>query len=134
MNVEVVASVAAVLFGALAVFQVALALGAPAGAYVFGGRVASDDGKLTGVYRLAAAGAAAVLALFGYVILARGGVIESSVSQQFLAIASWAIVAYLAINTAMNLAAASKVERYLLGSISGILVVLCSIVAASGPS
>lgn len=133
MNVEVVASVAAVLFGALAVFQVALALGAPAGAYVFGGRVATDDGRLPGAYRLAAAGAAVILVLFAYIILARGGVVDSSLSEQFLTIASWAIVAYMAINTAMNLAASTTVERYLFGSVSGILVVLCSIVAAAGP-
>ena len=134
MNVEVVAWVAAVLFGALAVFQAALALGAPAGAYVFGGRAATDDGRLPGGYRLAAAGAAVVLVLFGFVILARAGVVESAASEQFLTIASWAIVAYMAINTAMNLAASTRVERYGFGSISAILVVLCSIVAASGPA
>lgn len=134
MNVEVVASVAAILFAALAAFQVALALGAPAGAYVFGGRVTTDDGRLRGAYRIAAAVAAVVLVVFGFVILARAGVVETSLNERFVTIASWAIVAYMAINTAMNLTASTKVERYLFGSISGFLVVLCSIVAASGPS
>lgn len=134
MNVEVVASVAAALFGALAAFQVALALGAPAGAYVFGGRVATDDGRLPRSYRIGAAVAAVVLSAFALVILARAGVVEASFSERFLTVASWAIVAYMAINTAMNLAGTTKVERYLFGSVSGILVVLCSIVAASGPT
>lgn len=134
MNVEVVASVAAVLFAALAIFQVALALGAPAGAYVFGGRVATEDGRLPTPYRIGAAVAAVVLLAFAFVILARAGVAETSLSERFLTIASWAVVVYMAINTAMNLAASTKVERYWFGAVSGILVVLCSIVAASGPA
>ncbi|MGI9529109.1 MAG: hypothetical protein ACR2NG_05310 [Acidimicrobiia bacterium] len=134
MNVEVVASVAAVLFGALALFQIALALGAPAGEYVFGGRVATEDGRLPGPYRIGAAVAVVVLCVFAFIILARAGVIETSLSERFLTIASWAIVAYMAINTAMNLGGKTKIERYGFGSLSGILVVLCSIVAASGPA
>jgi len=123
-----------VLFAALAVFQIALALGAPGGAYVFGGRVAQDDGRLPTPYRIGAAVAAVVLFAFAFVILARAGVLETSLSERFLTIASWAIVAYMAINTAMNLAASTKIERYGFGAVSGILVVLCSIVAAAGPA
>ncbi|MGI9643256.1 MAG: hypothetical protein ACR2N9_10770 [Acidimicrobiia bacterium] len=134
MNVEVVASIAAALFGALALFQIALALGAPAGEYVFGGRIATEEGRLPGSYRIGAAVAAVVLCAFALIILARAGVIETSLGERFLTIASWAVVAYMAINTAMNLAGKTKVERYGFSAVTGILVVLCSIVAASGPA
>ena len=126
--------VAAVLFGLLAVFQAALALGAPAGAYVLGGRVATEDGRLPTPYRIGAAVASVVLLAFAVVILARAGVVHTSLDERFLTIASWAIVAYMAINTAMNLAASTKIERFGFGAVSGILVVLCSIVAAAGPA
>ena len=133
MNVEVVAVVAAVLFAGLAGFQIALALGAPAGEYVLGGRVATDDGRLPTAYRIGSAGAAVILLGFAWIILARAGVAETSMSERFLTIASWAIVAYLAINTAANLMATTRFERFVLGGVSGLLVVLCAIVAAAGP-
>lgn len=134
MNVETVASIAAVLFGALALFQIALALGAPAGEYVYGGRVSTIEGRLPTPYRFASAFAAVVLAAFALIILARAGVIETSLSERFLTIASWAVVAYMAINTAMNLAGKTKFERYGLSAVTVVLVVLCSFVAASGPA
>ena len=40
----------------------------------------------------------------------------------------------MAINTAMNLAGKTKFERYGLSAVTVVLVVLCSIVAASGPA
>jgi hypothetical protein len=134
MNVEAIAIIAAVLFGVIAVIQIALALGAPAGQYVFGGGVAQDDGRLPSSYRIFSGIAAVLVIAFAWVILARAGVIESSMDERFLTIASWAIVAYMAINTAANLLSGTKFERYFFGSVSAILVILCAIVAAAGPT
>jgi hypothetical protein len=134
VNTDVVAVIAAVLLGALALFQAALALGLPAGRVVFGGRVAGPDGRLPGPWRLASAVAVVVLAGFAWVILARAGVIATGLDDTVLAVLSWMVVAYLAINTAGNALAKEPVERYLFGGVSGVLVVLCAIVAASGPS
>lgn len=134
MDIVVVAWIAALLFAALAVFQVALVLGAPFGAVVYGGRKAGPDGKLVGAWRWMSAAAAAILILFALIILARAGAIETSISSTVLTVASWFVVAYMALNTAANLMSVNKVERWVMGSITVVLVVLCAIVAAAGPA
>ena len=134
MNVETIAWIAAALFGVMALFQVALALGAPWGAHVYGGRVADDDGRLPGAWRAASAAAALILLGFAWVILARAGVIATSIDETLLTVLSWMVVAYMALNTAGNLAGKSPIERYVFGGMTLVLVILCAIVAAAGPS
>ena len=132
--VEPVALLTAVLFVGLALFQIALALGAPWGAHVYGGRAVAEDGTLPGKWRAASAAASVVLLLFGWVMLARGGVIETSIDDTLLAVLAWMVVAYMAINAAMNFASKDSLERWLFGSVTVVLVVLCSVVAAAGPA
>jgi uncharacterized membrane protein YdcZ (DUF606 family) len=45
----------------------------------------------------------------------------------------WLVVAYLAVDTAADALAREPVEWCLIGGIGGVLVVICAIVAASGP-
>jgi hypothetical protein len=132
--VESVALLAAALFVGLALFQAALALGAPWGAHVYGGRATADDGTLPGKWRAASAAGAVVLLLFSWVMLARGGVVETSLDETLLTVLAWMVVAYMAINTAMNFASKDSLERWLFGSATVVLVILCSIVAAAGPA
>jgi hypothetical protein len=134
MNVETVAVVCAVLFGGLALFQMALVFGAPAGNIVFGGRVADADGRLPSKWRAVSGIAAVALLGFAWVVLARAGVVATSIDQRYLSVATWAIVAYMAINSAANFASKNAIERYVMGGASLVLVVLCSFVAASGPT
>ena len=134
MDIETIAVIAAVLFGLLAALQVALALGAPLGHIVYGGRVASAGEALPVPWRVASGAAALALVGFGWVILARGGVITTGVSSTVVTVLSWMVVAYMAINTAMNLASRDPIERYLFGGVTATLVVVCSIVAAAGPT
>ncbi len=134
MKVDALALVAASLLGGLALFQIALALGAPMGRVVFGGRVAQPDGRLPVPWRIGSAIASLVLVGFAWVILARGGVITTRVDETLLTVLAWMVVAYLAVNTAANALSSEPVERYLFGGISGVLVVICAIVAASGPT
>lgn len=130
--VETVALIVAALFAVLAFFQIALAFGAPWGAHVYGGRVSNADGTLPRKWRLASGAAAIILLVFGWVMLARGGVVTSDVSETLLTVLAWMVVAYMAINTAMNFASKDRVERWFFGSISALLVVLCAVVAAAG--
>ncbi len=134
MTVEVLAALAGALFVGLAGFQVVLALGAPYGHLVYGGRVAEQGEPLPPRWRAGSALASVILLVFAWIVLARGGVIETGVDQTVLTVLCWMVVAYMAINTAANLAARHPVERYLLGGITGVLVILCSIVAAAGPT
>jgi hypothetical protein len=134
MTIEAVAVAAALLFGVMALFQVALALGVRWGAFAFGGRAVRDDGTLPPAYRFASAVAAVVLAIFAGVILTRGGVIGTSGDSTWVTVMSWVIVAFMAINTLMNFMGKHRIERYVFGGITVVLVVLCSIVAVAGPS
>lgn len=134
MSVETVAVAAALLFGVVALFQLALALGVRWGASAFGGRAVRDDGTLPPAYRLASVVTAVVLAIFAGVILTRAGVIGTSGDSTWVTVMSWAIVAFMVINTPMNLMGKHWIERYVFGGITIVLVVLCSLVAVAGPS
>lgn len=134
MTVEILASIAAALFVGLAAFQVVLALGAPFGHYAYGGRVADPGEPLPGRWRVASAVAAVILLGFAWVMLARGGVITTTLDESVLTVLAWMVVAYMALNTAANLAAPHPIERYVFGSITGVLVILGAIVAAAGPT
>jgi hypothetical protein len=134
MGVETVAMLAAVLFGALALFQVALALGAPWGAFAYGGRAIREDGTLPITYRLASAVAAVVLVLFAIVILTRAGVIGTAGDSTLVSVLSWVIVAFLVLNTLSNVSGKHWIERFVFGGITVVLAVLCAIVAVAGPS
>ena len=134
MGVETAAVAAAVLFAVMALFQVALALGVPWGAFAFGGRAVRDDGTLPTAYRVASAVAAVVLVAFAVVILTRAGVVGTSGDSTLVIVLSWVIVGFMAINTPMNLMGKHWVEKYVFGGITLVLVVLCAIVAAAGPS
>jgi hypothetical protein len=132
--VETVALVVATLFGFLAIFQVALALGAPWGAHAYGGRMVQDDGALRGKWRATSAGASVVLLAFAWVMLARSGVCCASLDDRLVTVLSWMVVAYMAINAAINFASKDLIERWLFGSVSALLVVLCAVIAAAGPT
>ena len=134
MGVETVAMLAAVLFGALALFQVALALGAPWGAFAYGGRAIQEDGTLPITYRLASGVAAVVLVLFAIVILTRAGVIGTAGDSTLVSVLSWVIVAFLVLNTLSNVSGKHWIERFVFGGITVVLAVLCAIVAVAGPS
>ena len=134
MDIETIAWIAAVLFAGMALFQLALALGAPLGEHAYGGRFADDAGRLPGTWRVASAVASLILLGFAWVILARAGVIATSINETLLTVLAWMVVAYMALNTAGNFAGKSPIERYVFGGITLVLVVLCAIVAAAGPA
>lgn len=121
------AILAAVLFLGMAAFQVSLALGAPLGAHVLGGRHA---GTLPNRLRAVSAIAAAILAGCALVILARAGAIGwPAGATGLLAPGSWAIAAFLVLNTLGNLASKSRIERTVFAATTAALALLCAYVA-----
>lgn len=121
---EVAAIIAAVLIGALTVFQIALALGAPAGAAAWGG---SHPGVLPTRLRVASA----LVGIFFYppialLILDSGGVIDIGwdVSPLWL----WVLTGLFLLGTLANAASKSKVER-IWAPVSLGLAICCAIVA-----
>ncbi len=132
MDTTVLAWFAAVLFVALAVFQLALATGAPLGHLVYGGRRAETDHRLPRNLRIVSLFASLVLLAFAWIMLARAGVVETNVSDTVLTVAAWMVVAFLALNTAGNLAAQHWFEKWVMGGMTALLVIVCSVVAATG--
>lgn len=124
------AIVATVLFVAMAAFQLALALGAPLGAHVLGGRY-SD--RLPGRLRLFSGIAAVVLAGAGLVVLGRAGVIaQPRGAAGLLAATCWVIAAFLVLNTLGNLRSKSRLERTVFAATTACLAVLSAYVALTG--
>jgi hypothetical protein len=123
------AVLAALLFVGMAAFQASLALGAPLGAHVLGGR---HPGALPNRLRAFSAIAAAILVGGALVILARAGAIGWPVGAMgLLAPASWLIAAFLVLNTLGNLASKSRLERTVFAATTAALAVLSAYVALS---
>jgi hypothetical protein len=123
------ALLAAVFFLGMAAFQASLALGAPLGAHVLGGR---HPGTLPTRLRAFSAIAAAILVGGALVILARAGTIGwPAGGTGVLVPASWAIAAFLVLNTLGNLASKSRLERTVFAATTAALAVLSAYVALS---
>jgi hypothetical protein len=123
------AALAALLFLGIAAFQTSLALGAPLGAHVLGGRYPS---ALPNRIRAVSGVAAAVLVGCALVILARAGAIGWPAGAAGLLVpASWAIAAFMVLNTLGNLASKSRLERTVFAVTTAALAVLTAYVALS---
>lgn len=123
------AVLAAVLFLGMAGFQASLALGAPLGSNVLGGRY---PGALPGRLRAFSAVASAVLVGCALVILARAGAIGwPGGVMGLLPPLSWAIAVFLVLNTLGNLASKSRLERTVFAATTAVLAVLSAYVALS---
>ena len=112
-------------FVLLAVFQVALALGAPWGRAAWGGAHV----RLPRGLRIASAFSAAFWLLAALVILARAGYDWSPIPLSIAEWGTWVLVGMLVLGTLMNLASRSKVERAVQTPSAAILAVLTFLVA-----
>lgn len=129
-NVRTAAITAAVLLAGVAVFQIALAAGAPWGRMSYGGQAETVDGVLPGSYRAMSAVAVVILLFAAWIVLARAGVISRGfLSPGFLRVATWVVFGYLILNTVMNLTSSHAGERFGMGAITLISAVACFIVA-----
>jgi hypothetical protein len=133
--VPFVALGAALLLTGVALFQAALALGVPWGSAAYGGGAASADGVLPTNLRLSSAVATVVLTLAAWLILVRGGVLPvGAISERLVRWAVWAVVGFLVLNTLANMSSSNPVERWGLGGVTVVLVILCTLVALRGPA
>lgn len=121
----VTAIVAATLLGVIALFQLALAAGAPWGAASWGGR---HPGKLPAGYRIGSA----IAGLFFYpavawILLDAAGVLGDDTSSGGWA-GLWVLTGLFALSTVINLISPSKVER-IWAPVALVLTVCCAILA-----
>lgn len=127
MNVTVVAAwTASILLSGLALFQLALAAGAPLGRFAWGG---THPGVLPGRLRLASLLAAAIVTTFPLFVLERAEVIPGLGRPAIASAAIWALTALFALSTIGNLASTSASERRIMTPVALLLTICCLIVA-----
>ena len=121
------AGIAVGLIAAIAIFQVGLAAGAPWGAAAWGG---SRPGVLPKGFRIASMFSIVILALLGWIVLARDGVVEAPVSTGVVEIAAWVAAGYFLLGTLANAFSRSRPER-MWAPVAFVTAVCVAIVAAS---
>jgi hypothetical protein len=123
---ELPAILAAVGFIAIAIFQAALALGAPFGAAAWGG---THPGRLPTRLRVASAFACVVWLFAALVVLERGGADVDVLPAAVARWGTWALVLLLPVGAVLNLASRSRFERFVWGPVALVLGVLSLMVA-----
>lgn len=126
MNVTTVAAVAyTAATTAVIAFQLALALGAPWGAYAMGG---SSPGRFPPAMRVAAVAQAVLLGLMAAVVLSRAGLVLPgwSLAATWL---TWVVVAFSGVSLVLNMITPSAGERRIWVPV--ILVLLASSLAVA---
>ena len=116
------AVIAVVILALLAVFQVALAGGAPLGHFAWGGqhRVLPRNLRVGSVVSIL------IYALIAVVLLDRAGIIEV---VPFDVVAAWVVFGYFALGIVLNAISRSKPERLVMTPVVLVLAVLSLLVA-----
>ncbi len=130
MSTDTCAIIFCVLLSGLAIFQLALALGAPLGHFAWGGAHA----KLPANLRIGSLIAIAIYALIALIILERAGLTRVFPEAAIPSIGAWVAVAYLALGIPMNAISRSKPERFTMTPLVTLLFGLALAVALSPAS
>ncbi|MBN2007076.1 MAG: hypothetical protein JXA21_27240 [Anaerolineae bacterium] len=125
MTIPVVVFLVLTAIGAL--FQLALALGAPWGAYTLGGKF---PGQLPAKLRVAALVQILVMVVFALIVLVRAGLIFSGL-YAIGRVAIWFVVVFFVLGTFANLSTPSKGERLLWGPVNVLMLMMTIIIALS---
>lgn len=126
---DALTAAAAVAFGlvtAIAIaFQLALAAGAPWGAYAMGGRF---TGRFPPAMRVAAVGQAVVLAIVAILVLSDAGLVLPSIARAVPS-AIWLAVGFSGLSLVLNAASRSPGERRIWVPVAAVMLVSSLIVA-----
>jgi len=121
----IAAIVFAVVTASVVAFQIALALGAPWGAYAMGG---ARPGRFSAPMRAGALGQALILALLAVAVLAEAGLVLPTVSAS-LPWLIWLAVAFSAVGVVLNAISRSAGERRLWLPVALVMLVASLVVA-----
>jgi hypothetical protein len=113
-----------VILAALAVFQLALALGAPIGRFAWGGRHRVLPTKL----RIGSLVSIVIYAVIALLALDRSGAIDV-VPDGVSTVGMWIVFAYFVLGIPLNAISRSKPERYTMTPIVTVLAALSLLVA-----
>lgn len=114
---------ALVLLALLAVFQLALALGAPLGRLAWGGRHRVLPRRL----RISSAVSIAAYAVFGAVLADRAGIVDV-VPDAVSEVGTWVLAVYFLLGVAMNAISRSVPERLTMAPVAALLAGACVVV------
>ena len=123
------AAAAAAGFTGFAVFQLALALGAPLGRAAMGGA----HTYLPAGLRMVSGIAVLIWLLAALVVLRRGGYRVPLISARAARGGTWVLTGLLSLGVLLNFASPSGWERFLQAPIAALLATLCLTVARSRP-
>jgi hypothetical protein len=119
------ANIFIVLSIVIAIFQLALALGAPLGEYTMGGKF---PGKLPNKMRAAALVQILILLFFVFIVTSKAGIAFEQY-YGFGRIGIWFIVAFFIFGSIVNLSSPSKKEKLVMGPANIIAVISTFLVA-----
>ncbi|MGZ8740008.1 MAG: hypothetical protein ACXWZ8_05380 [Gaiellaceae bacterium] len=129
--VRLAAALGAIGFASLAIFQAALAAGAPWGQAAWGGA----DAHLSAGRRGASAVAAVIYVAATLIVLCRAGIIWPARSNAALfRWGTWFLAVAMAIGAVPNFASQSRWENLLFGPLALVLSALCIVVARGATS
>ena len=123
---EISSVILIVTMGFVALFQLALALGAPMGEYAFGGQ---NPGKLPARYRVTSAISIFVYAAIAGHQLAQLGVLERLLPEGLNTAANWVVFGLNVLSLIMNSISRSTKERKLWAPVALLMSVTSLIVA-----
>jgi hypothetical protein len=123
---ELYAILAVVILGGLAIFQAALAFGAPIGHFAWGGAHKVLPQKL----RISSAVSIVLYGFFAAIILSRAGLISFG-DAGLIGTATWILFGYFSLGVVMNGISRSKPERAVMTPVAASLAVLYLLVALS---
>jgi hypothetical protein len=112
------------LLALLAVFQIALAAGAPFGRFAWGGK----SSVLPSRQRLGSVVSVVIYAVIAVVALDRAGLIDI-LPDLLSRIAMWVVVGFFALSIIPNLMSSSRAERSVMVPVTALLAVLSLLVA-----
>ena len=121
------AIIATVVLGLLACFQALLASGLPLGRAAWGG----EHRVLPLNLRLGSLAAIGILAVAGWIVLARAGMVAPGAGPKAIRVMTWVFGGYFTLNVVMNVLSKSPPERYIMTPVSVIIVVCFVLVARS---
>ncbi|MGK2886397.1 MAG: hypothetical protein ACSLE8_16765 [Rhodococcus sp. (in: high G+C Gram-positive bacteria)] len=124
---EVYAYVACFILACLAIFQLALVLGAPLGKYAWGGSREILSTKL----RIGSVVSIFLYLVFSAIVLDKSGAASIFSNDKLVDAGVWTVTVYLFIGVVMNGISRSKYERAVMTPLALVLAVLFLLVALS---
>ena len=124
-------TLAAIGFVAFAIFQTALAAGAPWGHAAWGG----ESADLSAAQQSASAAAAVIYVAAALIVLCRAGVIwRARANAALFRWGTWFFAAAMALGALPNFASQSRWENFIFGPLALVLAALCFVVARRAAS